>query len=116
MSFFYDRNAFWNKIPKYNLRIIVINNYGGGIFKHINESEKQPEVDDLFVTRQDYTVKPVADEYGFEYFLCRSVKELKKKLPLFFRDDTVQKILEIPIDLNDSINVYNQFINENQNR
>lgn len=116
MSFFYDRNAFWNKIPKYNMRIIVINNYGGGIFKHLNESEKQPEVDDLFVTRQDYTVKPVADEYGFEYFLCRSVKELEKKLPLFFRDDSVQKILEIPIDLNDSINVYNQFINENQNR
>jgi 2-succinyl-5-enolpyruvyl-6-hydroxy-3-cyclohexene-1-carboxylate synthase len=114
MSFFYDRNALWNKIPKQNLRIIVINNYGGGIFKHLKESNKQPEVDELFVTEQEYTVNHAAEEYGFEYLLCKSVSELEKRLPEFFGDDSVQKILEIPIDLNSSINVYNQFINENQ--
>ncbi|MEE9190699.1 MAG: 2-succinyl-5-enolpyruvyl-6-hydroxy-3-cyclohexene-1-carboxylic-acid synthase, partial [Candidatus Neomarinimicrobiota bacterium] len=116
MSFFYDRNALWNKIPKQNLRIIVINNHGGGIFKHLKESGKQSEVDELFVTQQDYTVKPAADEYGFEYFLCKSVNELELRLPIFFSNDAVQKILEIPIELNESINDYNEFMNENKNR
>src|SRR5699024_9014048 len=35
MAFFYDRNAFWHNYPLANLRIIVLNNHGGGIFRLI---------------------------------------------------------------------------------
>src|SRR5690606_17399659 len=35
MAFFYDRNAFWHKYSLPNLRIILLNNHAGGIFRLI---------------------------------------------------------------------------------
>src|SRR5690606_19912320 len=35
VSFWYDSNAFWNNIVGDNLKIVLINNGGGGIFKII---------------------------------------------------------------------------------
>lgn len=35
IAFFYDSNAFWNNLSKQNLKIIIINNGGGGIFRII---------------------------------------------------------------------------------
>ena len=33
LSFIYDQNALWNNDISNNLKIIVVNNRGGGIFK-----------------------------------------------------------------------------------
>ena len=33
LSFFYDQNALWNQRLRGNLRIILLNNHGGGIFR-----------------------------------------------------------------------------------
>ncbi len=38
MAFFYDRNAFWHQEAMPNLRIIVLNNHAGGIFRLIKGS------------------------------------------------------------------------------
>ena len=35
LSFFYDQNALWNQNLKGNLRIILLNNHGGGIFRQL---------------------------------------------------------------------------------
>ena len=45
ISFFYDRNAFWinHELPK-NIRIIVLNDYGGGIFKMIPGPSNQKKL------------------------------------------------------------------------
>ena len=33
MAFFYDRNAFWHNYRLPNLRVVLLNNHGGGIFR-----------------------------------------------------------------------------------
>ena len=33
LSFFYDQNALWNKGLRGNLRVILLNNHCGGIFR-----------------------------------------------------------------------------------
>jgi 2-succinyl-5-enolpyruvyl-6-hydroxy-3-cyclohexene-1-carboxylate synthase len=43
VAFFYDRNALWNRYLPNNLRIILLNNHGGGIFRMIDGPSKQPD-------------------------------------------------------------------------
>lgn len=52
VAFFYDRNAFWHNYPTPNLRVVVFNNHGGGIFRIIDGPRQQPELDEFFETRR----------------------------------------------------------------
>lgn len=54
LSFFYDRNALWNRYLRGNLRILLLNNGGGGIFEKFSE-HLQEEEDARNVMAQDFT-------------------------------------------------------------
>ena len=54
LSFFYDRNALWNRNLRGNLRILLLNNGGGGIFEKFSE-HLQNEEDARNVMAQYYT-------------------------------------------------------------
>lgn len=99
MAFFYDRNAFWNKYVPDNLRIIVLNNHGGGIFDIIKGPSAQAELDEYFLTNQPLSAKPLAEEFGLKYYHCKSVDGLSKGLDKFWIRDGNAKILEIETDI-----------------
>lgn len=68
LSFFYDKNALWNSnLPK-NLRIIILNNGGGNIFRMIDGPSKQPELVQLFETEHHNTAEAIAQHFGLDYF------------------------------------------------
>ena len=67
LAFFYDRNAFWHNYPLPNLRIVLFNNHGGGIFRLIDGPNRQPELEEYFETRQPLTAERTAQDFGMEY-------------------------------------------------
>jgi len=95
MAFFYDRNAFWHNYPLANLRIILLNNHAGGIFRLIDGPAKQPELEEFFETQQALTAAHLAAEYGFGYDLVRNAQDLDQALATFFEESAAPKILEI---------------------
>jgi len=95
MAFFYDRNAFWHKYSLPNLRIILLNNQAGGIFRLINGSSQLPELEEFFETRQDLNGRLLAQEHGFEYFQASDVSQLRGILKSFYQTSVKPKILEI---------------------
>lgn len=95
MAFFYDRNAFWHNYGMPNLRIIILNNHAGGIFRLIDGPSKQPELEEFFETRQKLTAKPLAEEYGFQYTLVKNQEELQLAMLNFYEPSLQPKILEI---------------------
>lgn len=95
MAFFYDRNAFWHNYGMPNLRIIVLNNHSGGIFRLIDGPAKQPELEEFFETRQKLTAKPLAEEYGFQYTFVKNQEELELAMLKFYEPSLQPKILEI---------------------
>ncbi|WP_027001525.1 2-succinyl-5-enolpyruvyl-6-hydroxy-3-cyclohexene-1-carboxylic-acid synthase [Hugenholtzia roseola] len=108
VSFFYDRNAFWHEhLPK-NLRLLVLNNHGSGIFKLV-EAGAQPECDNFFVGKQPLNAKKAAKEYGFEYERVKTEAELAEALPDFFKKSKVPKILEVEVALEDSLQVFQDY-------
>ncbi len=95
MAFLYDRNAYWHNYSLPNLRIIVLNNHGGGIFSMIEGPTDQPELEEYFVTRQELSAAFAAKEYEFEYFFVNDKNALDLQLPVFFKPDRKTKVMEI---------------------
>lgn len=95
MAFFYDRNAFWHNYTTPNLRIILLNNHAGGIFRLIDGPANQPELEEYFETKQKLNAQHLATEFGFFYSKVVNREELEASLEDFYEDSLHPKILEI---------------------
>ena len=105
LSFFYDVNGLWNPYLPSNLRIIIINNSGGGIFRIIPGPSTSDELEDFFEVTQKRTAEPIAKMYNLNYQKVDSVESLEKALSIFYRKGKKAKILEVftPRKSNDKI-------------
>jgi 2-succinyl-5-enolpyruvyl-6-hydroxy-3-cyclohexene-1-carboxylic-acid synthase len=105
ISFFYDSNAFWNKYLSPNLRVIVVKNGGGGIFRYIPGPSSVKELDDYFETAQDVNVEGVARLYNLPFYRVTNAEELEQILPQFFAWHEQPPILEVltPRKVNDEV-------------
>lgn len=98
VAFFYDRNAFWQNYPTPNLRVVLFNNHGGGIFRLIDGPRQQPELEEFFETRQPLTAENTARDFGLRYFTAATFAELKTALSVFFAPGSSAALLEITTD------------------
>ncbi len=86
-AFFYDQNAFWqNNLPK-NLRILLNNNQGGGIFAFLPDARKQPELQDFFVAPHQLNAANLSVSYNIKYLSAKNFEELDAALPVFFAQE-----------------------------
>ena len=95
MAFFYDTNGLWHHHVPANLRIILINNGGGGIFRIIEGPSSVPELEEYFETRHQLNAKNIAATFGLDYSSCSSFIELEELLPLLYVETEKASILEI---------------------
>lgn len=95
LSFQYDGNALWNNLPAGNMRIIVVNNSGGGIFRLIDGPSSVPEITERFETRIQSSARHKAEQYGLDYFSCHSKESLEEVWQNFSAEEGASKILEI---------------------
>lgn len=97
VAFLYDRNGFLiNSLPD-NLKIIIINNQGGTIFRLIDGPSRQPELSDFFETRHQFSAERTAADSGIVYFSVREQSTLKKEFEKFELSSKIS-ILEIFTD------------------
>ena len=109
LAFFYDRNAFWNKYVPNNLRIVLLNNHGGGIFNLIDGPNSQPELEDFFLTPHHQTAKNMSEDFGLEYYFCKNHLELEELLNTFFEPSERPKIVEISSDIAENSKIFREF-------
>ena len=109
MAFFYDRNALWHSAVPQNLRIVMLNNHGGGIFRLIDGPKGLPELEDYFETSQLLRAENTARDFRMRYFAPKSLESLKEVLPVFFDSITGPAILEIETDAKANQQVFEQF-------
>ncbi len=103
LGFFYDSNGLMNKYLESNLRIIIINNSGGGIFKFIPGPDTTPNVDEFFVAAHNWKAEHICKAFGVAYQSVDSIETLDDILDVFFMiQDNGAQVLEIftPIDKN----------------
>lgn len=95
VAFQYDINGLWNNEQVSNLRIIVINNGGGGIFRIIAGKGAEDELAPFLETARKNDVSHLAASFNWNYLAARDEKSLKEALGLFFTEKGVRTILEI---------------------
>jgi 2-succinyl-5-enolpyruvyl-6-hydroxy-3-cyclohexene-1-carboxylate synthase len=85
LGFFYDSNALWNKYLSDNLRIIVINNGGGGIFRLI-DSKDTPLLEKYFEAKHFMKAEGLVKAHNIPYFSAKNENELKQNLNNLYKD------------------------------
>ena len=106
MSFFYDRNAFWNSYLPDNLRVIVLNNHGGNIFRIIDGPNKQPEVSEYFETKQHSSAIHFCNENNVEYHQVCDEKDLELCFQNFYEKSSRPILIEIELDGNINVEIF----------
>jgi 2-succinyl-5-enolpyruvyl-6-hydroxy-3-cyclohexene-1-carboxylate synthase len=95
IAFFYDSNAFWNNLAKTNLRIIVINNGGGGIFRIIDGPDPNSNaLETFFETAHNRSAVGLAAMYSIPYKRAENSESLRDALNWLFEQSSCA-ILEV---------------------
>ncbi len=97
LSFFYDSNAFWNNALGDNLKVIVINNGGGGIFRIIDGPNGVNQLEKYFETENKASVEGICKAYDLTYAKAANLSEVEQGMAdLFLKDaDGKPAVLEI---------------------
>ncbi|SDY34051.1 2-succinyl-5-enolpyruvyl-6-hydroxy-3-cyclohexene-1-carboxylic-acid synthase [Hymenobacter psychrophilus] len=109
VAFFYDRNAFWHNYPLPNLRVMLLNNHAGGIFRLIDGPRQQPELEEFFETRQPLTAENTARDFGLRYFPVSTFAELEAALPVFLSTEGGAALLEVFTDSQTNAAFFEQY-------
>lgn len=112
MAFLYDRNAFWHNYIPPNLRIVVINNGGGGIFRLLPGSATLPELEEYFETKQNSSANFLAKEFRMDYQSVANKEDLREALKTFFEPSKKAKILEIHTKSKENMAFFEKFKNK----
>lgn len=104
LSFYYDSNGLWNKYLSKNLKIILINNQGGNIFRFINGPSNLPELESFFEHKIDISACGLSKTFDIDYFSANSDIDLINIFDDFINSDRCS-ILEVrtPRKINDLI-------------
>lgn len=111
LAFFYDRNGLWQRALPPNLRIVLLNNHGGGIFDIIEGPNRLDTATrtDYFLTPQPLTARNTAHDHGLRYFHAADAATLQAALPAFFADSGGPALLEIETALDTNRALFQAF-------
>ena len=97
LSFIYDSNGLWNNYIGDNLKIIVLNNNGGNIFRFIGDKQLMEKSLDFFTTPHKVNIKSLVEAYGLDYLVCNKDEELTKSIESLFEANKAT-VLEVFTD------------------
>ncbi len=95
LAFFYDRNGLWHNYLPANLRILVLNNHGGGIFRLIDGPKGLAESAEYFVTTQSLTAEASAKDMDLRYAALQDRVGLDAQLAHFLAPGGPAMLLEV---------------------
>ena len=110
LSFFYDQNALWNSNLRGNLRIILLNNRGGGIFRQLPGLSDSPAADDLVMASHENTAQGICTQNDIGYLSAKNMDEMQIGIvTLLTRESERPMLLEVFTDSNDDIKALEKY-------
>ena len=97
MSFFYDSNAFWNNHVPSNLKVVLFNNSGGGIFRIIPGPDTTNQLETYFETQQNNTAEHICKQFGLSYLTAKDRNELESAMESLYTTEGAT-VLEVFTD------------------
>jgi 2-succinyl-5-enolpyruvyl-6-hydroxy-3-cyclohexene-1-carboxylate synthase len=83
VAFLYDRNGLLTGNLPQNLKIVVLNNAGGNIFRMIDGPGSLPELETFFETRHSFSAQRTCEDSGIAYFRVSGKEGLESSIQEF---------------------------------
>lgn len=115
-SFIYDSNALWTTPFPKNLKIILIQNHGGGIFQIIAGPAQSPLRTQYFEATHQKSPGKIAEGYGFEVLYLSEKSKLEAVVSVFLETTDGPQILEITTEQNQNAQILTDFFNFVKNK
>jgi 2-succinyl-5-enolpyruvyl-6-hydroxy-3-cyclohexene-1-carboxylate synthase len=110
MGFLYDSNALWNRELPANLRIVVINNGGGGIFHILKGPTEFPGFRPYIEAHHPVNMDNLAGAYGLDYYFAEDGLTLGKQWESFLNGRGRASIFEVKTDASISATTFRQLM------
>jgi 2-succinyl-5-enolpyruvyl-6-hydroxy-3-cyclohexene-1-carboxylate synthase len=110
-SFIYDSNALWTAPFPQNLKILIIQNHGGGIFQIIPGPAQSPLRGQYFEATHQKSPGKIAEGYGFEVQYLSDKTKLDATISTFLARKEGPQILEVATAQNHNAQVLQDFFN-----
>lgn len=97
VAFLYDSNALWNQYLPSNLRIFLINNGGGGIFRIIDGPNTSEHLEKSFEAHHNQTAEHLAKAFNIHYYQAHTEEDLDTQIADFYtaKEDQRPCIMEV---------------------
>ncbi|MCD4735961.1 MAG: 2-succinyl-5-enolpyruvyl-6-hydroxy-3-cyclohexene-1-carboxylic-acid synthase, partial [Bacteroidales bacterium] len=101
LGFFYDSNGLLNNYLSNNLRIVIINNSGGGIFRFIQGPDTTNHLETFFEVKHNWNAEFFAKTAGIKYLYACNPENLQKNLEdLYSLNETCILEIKTPAEKN----------------
>lgn len=93
LSFFYDQNALWNSQLRGNLRIILLNNHGGGIFSTLPGLEASAAAHDMVAATHNADARGICTQNDIGYLKANNIDEMQLGIVTLLTQQTDRPML-----------------------
>ena len=112
LSFLYDSNALWNNELPANLRILVVNNGGGGIFHIIRGPSEQPGLKKFVEADHPVKIHKLAEAFGLDYYYAADISALEGSWDSFLAGNGRAAIFEVKTNAEISALTFRQIMSK----
>ena len=110
LSFFYDSNALWNSRLGGNLRILLLNNGGGGIFRQLPVGDGRSGALGSVMGTHHTSAEGICRSYGVEYLSARDMPALSDGLSRLMQMESSRPVLlEVFTDSAEDVRVIREY-------
>lgn len=115
VSFFYDSNSLWKSMNIPNLRIILINNSGGGIFRFIPGPSTSSQLEKYFEAHHNHSAEHICKAFNIEYLKAENEQDLLLNMESFYQEGNDVKVMEVFTPRLDNAEVLNEYFSDIKN-
>lgn len=112
VAFCYDSNAFWNRHLSPLLKVVVIDNGGGNIFRYIDGPDRDPELLSWFESPHGRDIRALVQGFGLPYFHADDEDSLKVGIDQLYSEHEKPAVLHITTDAKTSPKVLRDYFNQ----
>lgn len=106
LSFVYDSNGLWNKDFPSNLKIVVLNDGGGGIFRLLDGPDRMDFFEEFSVTHHPVSLELLSSAYGRRVSRATNMTELEQFIPALCSPGQSMNVLEIDTTGSDNRRIF----------
>jgi 2-succinyl-5-enolpyruvyl-6-hydroxy-3-cyclohexene-1-carboxylate synthase len=111
VAFCYDSNAFWNKHLSPELKVVVLDNGGGNIFRYIEGPDSDPGLLPWFESPHGRDIPALVKGYGLACYAAHDMPTLLEGLEQLYAPHDGPAVLVVRTDAVQSPKVLREFFN-----